>query len=200
MADEDSKIPYGFCQCGCGQKTNLASTTNNKRGTIKGKPMRFISGHNTKIDKPWLHNQTGENHYNWQGGIRYDRNYKQIYMPTHPKAQKNYVYEHIIIAEHAIGHYLPDKVVIHHHTPDKIVICQDQAYHVLLHKRTRAWNACGNASWLKCKYCKEYDDPQNISISGSSYRHRDCYNKYQIKTRKIRKLKLLNNFNINPPL
>jgi len=38
-------IPYGFCQCGCGQKTNVAKITNSRLGHIKGQHVRFIRGH-----------------------------------------------------------------------------------------------------------------------------------------------------------
>jgi hypothetical protein len=37
-------IPYGYCQCGCGQKTSLAKAT--ERGNKKGKPTRCLHGHN----------------------------------------------------------------------------------------------------------------------------------------------------------
>ena len=39
------EIPYGFCHCGCGQKTNLAERTKPLRGYIKGQPMKFLLGH-----------------------------------------------------------------------------------------------------------------------------------------------------------
>ena len=41
-----SDISIGFCQCGCGRKTNLASRSDKRDGTIKGQPVRYISGHN----------------------------------------------------------------------------------------------------------------------------------------------------------
>jgi hypothetical protein len=55
------------------------------------------------------------------------------------------VYEHILLAERALGKPLPPKAVVHHmnenpadnHTPFNLVICPDQAYHLLLHQRTR---------------------------------------------------------------
>lgn len=40
------EIPYGYCHCGCGQKTKIASRTSNQKGWIKGKPVRYIWGHN----------------------------------------------------------------------------------------------------------------------------------------------------------
>lgn len=39
-------IPYGYCQCGCGQKTSIAPHNRAARGWIKGEPLRFLPGHN----------------------------------------------------------------------------------------------------------------------------------------------------------
>jgi hypothetical protein len=38
-------IPNGFCQCGCGQKTNIAKQTCKRNGYVKDQPNRFINGH-----------------------------------------------------------------------------------------------------------------------------------------------------------
>jgi hypothetical protein len=35
----------GLCECGCGQKTPLATYTQRTRGYIKGQPVRYIQGH-----------------------------------------------------------------------------------------------------------------------------------------------------------
>ena len=43
-------IPYGYCHCGCGEKTSIAKKTCNARGRIKGEPYRFCRGHNTKMN------------------------------------------------------------------------------------------------------------------------------------------------------
>jgi len=40
------KIPFGYCQCGCGSNTKPASETNHRTGSKKGYPLRFIHGHN----------------------------------------------------------------------------------------------------------------------------------------------------------
>lgn len=55
------------------------------------------------------------------------------------------VYEHILVAEKALGRKLPYKAVVHHmngkpadnFTPFNLVICPDQAYHMLLHRRAK---------------------------------------------------------------
>jgi len=44
-----NQIPEGYCQCGCGQKTTVAQRTATRNGYIKGKPVRFIKGHSTRL-------------------------------------------------------------------------------------------------------------------------------------------------------
>jgi len=38
-----------LCECGCGKPAPISKVTNRKKGRIKGKPSRFISGHNRTI-------------------------------------------------------------------------------------------------------------------------------------------------------
>jgi len=40
----DTTIPVGLCQCGCGQRTPLASQTRADRGQRKGEPVAFVTG------------------------------------------------------------------------------------------------------------------------------------------------------------
>lgn len=40
-----TEIPYGYCHCGCGQKTDLADNTHRSRGWVKNEPKRFINNH-----------------------------------------------------------------------------------------------------------------------------------------------------------
>ena len=42
---EHPTIPCGLCQCGCGQPTRPAQSTDPRVGAIKGQPQRFIRGH-----------------------------------------------------------------------------------------------------------------------------------------------------------
>lgn len=39
------EIPYGYCHCGCGEKTSIAKRSETARGYVKGQPMRFVCGH-----------------------------------------------------------------------------------------------------------------------------------------------------------
>lgn len=67
---------------------------------------------------------------------------------------------HRWLAEQALGKSLPRGVVVHHHNGLRVggtlVICQDPAYHVLLHTRTKIVRAGGNPNtdgW--CYACKQ---------------------------------------------
>lgn len=71
-------------------------------------------------------------------------------------------YEHRVIAERALGKPLPKEVEVHHHDNNgrnnqngNLVICQDHAYHYLLHRRQRIVALGGNPNtqhW--CGFCK----------------------------------------------
>jgi hypothetical protein len=41
----DSTIPRGLCQCGCGEKTKLAYQNNTRLGWVLGQPISYINGH-----------------------------------------------------------------------------------------------------------------------------------------------------------
>ena len=82
--------------------------------------------------------------------------------------------------ERAIGCSLKAFEEIHHHTDGALVVCENHTYHLLLHRRTKALRACGHASWRKCQFCGEYDDPENMAVYGKrrQVHHTSCKNKY----------------------
>lgn len=92
--------------------------------------------------------------------------------------------KHVLIAERALGRRMPKGCEVHHvdenpsnNIPVNLVICPSGAYHKLLHARTRAYDACGNANWRRCWICKVYDDCSNLRNYGrEQYHHRDCFN------------------------
>jgi len=79
---------------------------------------------------------------------------------------------HVFIAEKALGKPLPKGAVVHHadgdrsnNKPENLVVCPDQAYHMLIHRRQKAFEECGNPDYYKCWYCKEYDAEENLRFS-----------------------------------
>ena len=46
------KIEYGYCYCGCGQKTSIAKKTRTQRNIIKGRPNFYLPGHDTRKRPP----------------------------------------------------------------------------------------------------------------------------------------------------
>lgn len=174
-------IPLGYCFCGCGRKTNPARQTNRKRGDIKGQPVRYVNGHRPT-------GKTGPNCPNWKSQDEYathigGHGYKMVLIHGHHRAsRRGYVREHIIAVEKILGRPFLLPNCVHHHTPEQIVICEDQAYHILLHQRTKALRECGHAHWLRCPFCKKWGDPSNMFVhkdSNSGY-HRKCHADYEM--------------------
>ena len=165
-----------YCECGCGQKTNLASRTYKSRGWIKNQPVRFISGHAGR-NKP-------------KRNAKYfhitDEGYKLLYKPKHPCARKSgYILEQIYIAIKVLGKPLPKNAIVHHIDGNKLnnkksnlLICENAAYHSLIHARKISYLASGNPTFKKCRFCKKYDDLKNLS---GNYFHKKCRNKTRRK-------------------
>lgn len=125
-----------FCECGCGGRTNISTVTDIRRGAIKGQPRRFLVGHNTRKQV------TNE--------------YREIQLE--PGVTERL---HRLRAMKALGKSLPVNAVVHHVSggkadDDGLVICQDQAYHMLLHARMRIRAAGGNPNTdAICASCKQ---------------------------------------------
>lgn len=100
--------------------------------------------------------------------------------------------EHMTVAEEAIGHRLPPKSVVHHVNEVKadnrhrnLVVCQNQAYHLLLHRRQNAFDACGDPNKRRCAYCGLFDEPAAMKArrdSGQHF-HRACANRWRRERR-----------------
>ena len=73
-----------LCECGCGATTNVATYTNRSKGIIKGKPLRFIRGHNRltlptpAVERVWSDVQVGDHDKCWEWGGRTHNGYPII--------------------------------------------------------------------------------------------------------------------------
>jgi hypothetical protein len=117
-----------LCECGCDQPVPLATKTSRRDGWIKGKPRRFINGHNKT-------NTTPRNTIKMASS-----GYLRIKLPEHPFADKGgYVALHRHIVETHLGYYLnPKEYHVHHIDFDKtnnelynLVAIRPQAHHRL---------------------------------------------------------------------
>lgn len=161
-----------LCECGCGRLAPIAKRTKRSKGYVKGVPVRFVHGHHAR----------GVGNPNWAGGrSMHAEGYPMVKAPGHPraKAEGSYVFEHILIVERALGHYIPEGAVVHHVDENRAnnargnhVLCEDDAYHVLLHQRTRALDACGHADWRKCRFCKVWEPPTALKLYTNPRSHR----------------------------
>ncbi len=155
----------GLCQCGCGLTAPIARQTETKRGYVKGQPVRYLPGHNQKT-----------------------RQRKSGYRMRHDTISGRCVFEHILIAEKALGRPLPQGAQVHHvdenklnNGPGNLVICQNVAYHKLLHVRTKVLRAGGDPNTqAMCSSCHQPKDfsqfwrtTANLA-TGLSQRCKDC--------------------------
>lgn len=168
-----------YCECGCGQITTQYDRNWFYKGIKKGDYHHFIIGHAN-------HLRRADKAYQWRGGRRNTTDgYVSIYAPGHPKSHHRAVKEHIIIAETALGHYLPRKAVIHHidgnrtnNVNNNLVVCESNGYHRTLHRREIALKESGNSHWRKCPICKKWDDTVNMKLSDNRgdgrFKHSKC--------------------------
>ena len=42
----ECKVPYGYCHCGCAEKTTIPCESDSSKGAIKGVPRKYVHGHN----------------------------------------------------------------------------------------------------------------------------------------------------------
>ena len=126
----------------------------------------------------------GDKNTFWKGGRKATTDgYIEVYDPLHHRANiHGYVREHIKVVEEALGP-LPPNAVVHHKNGIKtdnrlsnLEVWDNNAEHTHRHKVLRAYQECGHADWLKCRFCKQWDKPENLTIcrDGSTVYHKEC--------------------------
>lgn len=107
--EDDKRDFHWFCRCSYGVEKIISGHTL-RRGQAKscGCLHKELVAARCKL-------LTGDKHPNWTGGRKINAyGYVQVLAHGHPKAHDGYVYEHILVAERALGEYLPTGSVIHH--------------------------------------------------------------------------------------
>lgn len=114
--------------------------------------------------------------------------YVTVLRHGHPRAHRNRVKEHILVAERALGKPLPSGAEVHHHDGDRrrnaganLVICESRRYHMLLEARTRRLRDLGRLDVRRCTRCKRVLPLAFFAASrrqwdGHHYECKECVN------------------------
>lgn len=123
---------------------------------------------------------------------------KKPYRPRKKYSYRGGDNEHRRVVERILEHPLPPKAEVHHrdgngknNDPNNLVVCEDRAYHRLLHLREEAYRATGNPNARRCMFCSKWGDPTQpdsdlivrhrkaVKESGVGHAlHRSCEAKY----------------------
>jgi hypothetical protein len=80
-------IPYGYCHCGCGNKTKISPKTCTSKGWVKGEPRKYLQGHQAK---------SGDRHYRLKGGKSTvksrNKKYIRVLVHSHPRNKNGHVF------------------------------------------------------------------------------------------------------------
>ncbi|WP_018924402.1 HNH endonuclease [Salsuginibacillus kocurii] len=134
--------------------------------------------------------------------------YKTIYLPTHPKANQGYIYEHIYIMEQMKGRYIKEDEHVHHLDTNNLnnhhenLILIEKGQHTKLHNYYRRHNlyealkATGKDKYKvkECFYCNNY------LFANEKFCNNGCQQKYRAEKKnnrpsKERLEKLLEKYN-----
>lgn len=143
-----------LCECGCGHEAPRASRSAPALGLRRGDSQRFVRGHSARQRRP--------------------SRYPRVANGGAPR------YVHRVRAESALGRPLPDRAEVHHvdeltSPTSRLVICQDAAYHDLLHARARVVRLGGDPNTQR--WCVGCQALQPITAFGKRSVHRDGLNR-----------------------
>lgn len=130
-----------LCVCGCGEEAGVLTRTRGA-GYIKGEQRRFVRGHGRRGTRTTR--------------VAAVQQYRNILTSNGQQVSL-----HRLRAERALGRPLPVGAIVHHADGSRrddapLVICENDAYHKLLHARMRVKAAGGNPNAdAVCSICRK---------------------------------------------
>lgn len=132
-SNDTTQITYGYCHCGCGQKTSLNPHSDSNTGMIKGEPRRFIVYHAARV-RSVGHYKTRRASFQREDGtieIALTKGYTALVSPedgdlaeynwnAHKRnqfyyaARANDISIHIIVLERMLGRSLAEGEIVDH--------------------------------------------------------------------------------------
>jgi len=170
-----NKIPVGFCQCGCGQRTNKVKQDDPKRGYKKGDYRRYVNHHAsnknhlipkicTICGKKFLPQKRSRQHTqetcsahcrNISNGRKSAKKIRAAHVDKgEGKSYRKYHgrHEHRVVMERKLGRKLKRGEIVHHidgdkrnNHPDNLKLLSSQSEHASLHGYKR-WKEWRNDS------------------------------------------------------
>ena len=162
LSEIPTEIPYGYCHCGCGQKTSISTFNDSRNGYKKGEPKKFIRFHgNIKptlipkncviCGKEFLPRKKNRQESQKTCSAKCRNAYVSIIGEPkrtailksrnkgHSYRKSHYRHEHRIVMERILGRSLLPNEIIHHIDGDKLnnnpenLMLLTRAEHALLH-------------------------------------------------------------------
>lgn len=129
-------------------------------------------------------------------GEGYSRRGRRVFEFT--KDNRRVVQEAVVIVEKILGKKLPKGAVVHHvnenpldNRHENLVVLQNQGMHNIVHGRTKALAATGNARAKPCRFCHQYEtDVNKLKKNGTNHYHLECAAEYARSYRVNRKEKV----------
>ena len=163
--------PYGYCQCGCGERAPIAMKTNTRRGFQAGQPQRYVLGHTgrpapTLRERFFLKVRMTHTCWVWTGATTRRRGYGRIRVGGGEK-----MLAHRLAYEWFVGP-IPEGLVLDHLCRNPRC-CNPQHLEAVDHREnclrgTSPW--AQNARKTHCANGHEFT-PENTRISRGA---RDC--------------------------
>lgn len=125
--EQTQEIPYGYCQCGCGQLAPIAKSTRRDGSVIEGQPRRFAQGHSGR-------RRLSPEEYFWQNVEKGAPNECWLWKGTvDAKGYGRFYFNSLPVLAHRLSYELhtgpiPKGLLICHHCDVKLCCNPDHLY------------------------------------------------------------------------